>query len=440
MLNNKDKVRLVFLLLALTVFPSVFAFQAPPNNRIEYNLDYDWKFIKSSPAGAETQSFDDSKWAAVSLPHTYNDIDLFDTWVTGSGNYGWAGKTWYRKHFNLDASLAGRKVFIEFEGIHQAGEFYINGTWVGRHENGVGPAGIDISKFVRFGSQENILAVQVDNSLGYKEAATGITFVWNTPPFFPNYGGILSNAKLHVMDSVYQTLPLYSNLGTTGTYVYASNINLAQSSATITAESQIKNESGVAKNISLQMIVVDNTGKEVLNISNPAQAIAIGETKSLTATGNLSGTQLWSPKYPYLYKVFTIIKNGTAVLDVVENPLGIRQVAFTVAEGLTINGERLYLNGYAPRSTMEWVTVGKAPNWLEEYDFKLMKESNGNFLRPMHTTPHKVDITASDKFGVIMACPAGDAEGDSTGRQWDMRIEMMRDAMIYFRNNPSVIF
>ena len=26
------------------------------------------------------------------------------------------------------------------------------------------------------------------------------------------------------------------------------------------------------------------------------------------------------------------------------------------------------------------------------------------------------------------------------GRQWDQRLEVMRDAMIYYRNNPSILF
>lgn len=440
MLNNKDKTRLFFLLIALLILPGAFAYDVPASNRIEYNLNYDWKFIKSSPSGAETQSFNDTAWQTVSLPHTYNDIDLFDTWVTGSGNYGWAGKTWYRKHFKLDATLTGRKVFVEFEGIRQAGEFYINGTWVGRHENGVGPAGIDITNFVRFGAEDNILAVQVNNSLGYAEQATGTSYQWNTPPFLPNYGGIVSNAKLHVIDKVYQTLPLFSNLGTTGTYAYATDINVAQATATITAESQIKNESGAVKNISYQVLVVDGNGNNVLSIPGPTESLASGQTKTLIASAKLVGAKFWSPEYPYLYKLFTVIKSGTTVLDVVESPLGIRQVKFNVTDGLTINGARAYLDGYAPRSTMEWATVGKAPSWLEEYDFKLMKESNGNFLRPMHVAPSKMDVVAADKFGVIFACPAGDAEGDGAGRQWQQRVELMRDVMIYYRNNPSVIF
>ena len=36
--------------------------------------------------------------------------------------------------------------------------------------------------------------------------------------------------------------------------------------------------------------------------------------------------------------------------------------------------------------------------------------------------------------------PAGDAEKDAVGRWWGQRLELMRDAIIYFRNNPSILF
>ena len=57
------------------------------------------------------------------------------------------------------------------------------------------------------------------------------------------------------------------------------------------------------------------------------------------------------------------------------------QALFNATDGLLINGRPLYLKGYAPRSTMEWPNVGMAPNWMEEYDLRLMKASGGNFIR-----------------------------------------------------------
>jgi beta-galactosidase len=36
--------------------------------------------------------------------------------------------------------------------------------------------------------------------------------------------------------------------------------------------------------------------------------------------------------------------------------------------------------------------------------------------------------------------PAGDSEKDVDGRRWEQRLELMRDAIVYNRNNPSIVF
>ena len=75
-----------------------------------------------------------------------------------------------------------------------------------------------------------------------KERNTDTKYQWNNRNFNANYGGIPKNVWLHVTDKLYQTSPLYSNLKTTGVYVYADDIHVKSRKATIHAESQIKNE------------------------------------------------------------------------------------------------------------------------------------------------------------------------------------------------------
>lgn len=86
-----------------------------------YSLNVDWKFAGSDVSGAQVPGFDDSAWKLVSVPHTFNDVDSFDQWITSSGQAGVARKiAWYRKHFTLPAAAAGSRVVIEIEGIRQA--------------------------------------------------------------------------------------------------------------------------------------------------------------------------------------------------------------------------------------------------------------------------------------------------------------------------------
>ena len=101
----------------------------PASAHADLNFNYGWKFIRSDATNAEQTAFDDSKWTDVSAPHTYNDVDSYTDFISHSGGdrRAWSGITWYRKHFKLPAGAKDGKVFLEFEGLKQAGRFWVNG-------------------------------------------------------------------------------------------------------------------------------------------------------------------------------------------------------------------------------------------------------------------------------------------------------------------------
>jgi beta-galactosidase len=87
---------------------------------------------------------------------------------------------------------------------------------------------------------------------------------------------------------------------------------------------------------------------------------------------------------------------------------------------------------------------------MHDYNAELIRSTHANYIRWMHVAPQAVDVRACDRAGIIEVCPAGDKEGDPAldkrlkpavaGRQWEQRMEVMRDTMIYFRNRPSILF
>lgn len=99
-------------------------------------------------------------------------------------------------------------------------------------------AGFDLTPYIKEG--DNVLAVRTDNDWMYREKSTNSKFQWNDRNFNANYGGLPKNVFLYVTDEVYQTLPLYSNLKTTGVYIYAKDIDVKGRTATIHAESEVK--------------------------------------------------------------------------------------------------------------------------------------------------------------------------------------------------------
>ncbi|MGI9036938.1 MAG: glycoside hydrolase family 2 protein, partial [Pyrinomonadaceae bacterium] len=342
-----------FLILVLLALCSVVIVKsaAPQIERAKYNFNSDWKLFVGDASGAEKSDFDDKDWKNITLPHAWNEDDAFRKDIAELST----GIAWYRKHFKLPANAKDKKIFLEFEGIRQAGDVYLNGKFVGSSENGVMAFGFDISNFVISG--ENVIAVRTDNSWTYKEKATGSAFQWNDKNFYANYGGVNKNVFLHVAEKLYQTLPLYENLGTTGTYVYATDFDIKNKSAKITAETEVKNEYPASKTFQYEIAVEDLDGKIVKTIEGGKYTLAPNEIKAISASDILKNLNFWSWGYGYLYNVYTTLKIDGVVVDTVATRTGFRKTEF--ADGMfKLNDRTLQLKGYAQRTTNEWVASG----------------------------------------------------------------------------------
>jgi beta-galactosidase len=77
---------------------------------------------------------------------------------------------------------------------------------------------------------------------------------------------------------------------------------------------------------------------------------------------------------------------------------------------------------------------------MHDFTARMIRDSNANYMRWMHVAPQKEDVEAFDRAGIVEVAPAGDKEEDAQGRQWERPVEVMRDTIIYLRNNPSVLF
>src|SRR4030095_10494517 len=141
------KVRIKFLFFFLFICVNLLRAQ-----RDKYNFNSDWRVFVGDTAAASSPGFNDNNWKRVTLPYAWNEDDAFKKDIAELST----GIAWYRKHFRLPASQKNQKVFLEFEGIRQAGEFYLNGEYIGMHENGITSFGFDITNKVRFGNTDNV--------------------------------------------------------------------------------------------------------------------------------------------------------------------------------------------------------------------------------------------------------------------------------------------
>ena len=423
-------------LLYVVMFANADARLQSAVSRSEYNFNSGWKVFVGETDGAETVKFDDADWKTVTLPYAWNEHEAFQKDIHNLST----GIAWYRKHFTIPAEYAGQKIFLEFEGIRQGGEFYLNGEYIGRHENGAMAFGFDITALTKWSPEENVIAVRIDNDWDYREKATNSKFQWSDRNFNANYGGIPKNVKLHITDKLYQTLPLHSTLGTTGVYVYAQDFDISSKTATITAESQVRNEYPTAKTFEYEVTVKETDGTAIKTFKGYPCTIAPGGTAVVFASDTVEGLNFWSWGYGYLYDVYSVLKIDDVIVDQVRTRTGFRKTEF--ANGMIkLNDRVLQVKGYAQRTSNEWPAVGiSIPPWMSDFSNSMMVESNANLVRWMHITPRKQDVESCDRVGLIQAMPAGDAEGDVQGRRWEQRVELMRDAIIYNRNNPSILF
>lgn len=426
------KHKLFFFTFLLAILSAI---NIQASERKKYNFNSEWKLRIGDFPKAKDTKFDDSKWKQVTLPHAFNEDEAFKLSIEQLTDT----VVWYRKSFQIPELKSNQKVFVEFEGVRQRGDFYLNGHYLGRHENGVMAVGFDLTPHIKEG--ENVIAVRTDNDWMYREEGTNSKFQWNDRNFNANYGGIPKNVFLYVTDNVYQTLPLYSNLKTTGVYVYAQDFDIQGRKATIHAESEVRNDSKATRQFSYQVTILDADGKLMKTFQGDKVTLKAGETKTVKASAILHNLHFWSWGYGYLYTVKTALKDdNNQIFDEVSTRTGFRKTRF--AEGkIWLNDRVIQMKGYAQRTSNEWPAVGlSVPAWLSDFSNDLMVKGNANLVRWMHATPWKQDVESCDRVDLIQAMPAGDAEKDREGRQWEQRVELMRDAIIYNRNNPSILF
>jgi beta-galactosidase len=497
-----------------------------------YNFNYGWKFLLADAFPLKVAldkhidkngryfyepDYLDGSWEGVSVPHTFNDRDMFVNRIEDAGTGQKRTFSFYRKEFDIPQEQNGKKVIIEFEGIRQTCFLYINGKMAGFFENGVAPFGFDLTPYIIFGGK-NLIAVATDNTStrqlnncaaetpnhpdavpgnfmtanfqgsreeieaaqgSVPEFQKGVGYFWNCNDFNPSIGGLSKNIKLHIKPKVYLTLNLYTNLQTKGVYVFADDFDIKGRKVKVNVTAEVRNETGGDVSATFESYVVDKgravcvvksapftvgranlpelppltiTPKDAYTYTDgmfaPVEdegAVAPTVTDSVevtvaSAASSMEDVNFWSINTPYLYDVYTVLKVDGEVMDVVKTTTGFRQMTYDPNDGLYINGERTWLTGYAQRSANEWAAIGAATDWLKDLDAKLMRESNANHVRWMHVAACPADIRSCDRYGVANTQPAGDKERENFGRQWDQRVELMRDVIIYFRNSPSILF
>ncbi|MGB9458636.1 MAG: glycoside hydrolase family 2 TIM barrel-domain containing protein [Bryobacteraceae bacterium] len=395
--------------------------EAPP--RIRDSFDFGWKFFKGDATGAEQPGFSDANWRNLNLPHDWSIEGPFSLSEPsgGAGGYAPTGIGWYRKHFRLPPAYQNRKVSVEFDGVYEDSEVWINGNYLGKRPYGYISFAYDLTPHLD-AAGDNVIAVKVDNSRQSNSR-------WYSG------SGIYRHTWLAAVNPVHVAL--------WGTFVMTPRVS--KEAAALRVETRVRNETSAAAVCTLATAVVDREGKVVRAAEASQQIGANGEYKFVQEE-QVDQPNLWSVTEPYLYTLRSTVRTGDRVVDEYETPFGIRQALFDADRGFLLNGEHVKLNGVCLHHDAG--SVGSAvpePVWKRR--FEILRAMGVNAIRTSHNPPAPEFLDLCDRMGFLVMNEAFDeweagkpqVRGNGYSRYYDEWHERdVTDFVRRDRNHPSV--
>jgi beta-galactosidase len=344
-------------------------------------LNDEWRFIRQNEEQAATQSCQDDSWSVVNLPHTWNAID-------GANGYAYyQGACWYRKTLPIDASLEGKRLYIEFQGSNSITDVYVNGRHVGQHKGGYSTFRFDITDAVNFGTL-NVLAVKVDNTV--------VDDVYPQKADFTFYGGIYRDVNLIAVNPVHFDLLDY---GSSGIYIVQESIT--QEEAKLTIRSRIVNNSQEEKRVRLWANILD-AGEQLVTYAAKEVTLAAGECRIEEMPVIIERPNLWQGrKNPYLYKLQISLTSYNDTIDECAIPFGVRYFHVDPERGFFLNGEHLPLYGvsrHQDRKDKGWAISQQD----QDEDMAFIKEIGATSIRLAHYQHSQYFYDLCDQEGMVV--------------------------------------
>ncbi len=379
--------------------------EAKESSSLYQSLNGTWQFAysvnaKNRPADFYQPDFDASGFGEIKVP-MHIEIAGYDTVHYINTMYPWEGKTYrrpaytvgedktqagsfgeaeynpvgsYRRIFDLDKNLSGKRVCICFEGVEQAMYVWLNGNFVGYAEDSFTPSEFDLTPYIK--ETGNVLAVEV-----YKNS----TAAYLEDQDFFRFSGIYRNVtlyakpELHLEDFWAKPYLLEDNKS-----------GRLELSLKLSAQEEGKKPQGKVR-VSLS----DETGTTLFEDEIPAD-----DTVNLQIP-KLENVIPWTNKNPYLYKLLIELSDEAGnITEVVPYEIGFRRIEIK-DKIILLNGKRLIINGV---NRHEWSAGGGRCIGLGEmkWDIECFKRNNINAVRTCHYPDQIPWYYLCDKNGIYM--------------------------------------
>ena len=318
------------------------------------NLNRGWRYQIGDHAGAEQPDYDDNEWQAIGLPHSFS-IPYF------MSKDFYVGYGWYRREVKMD-DVRDKMFYLEFDGVFQEAEVYVNGQLAGSHRGGYTGFSIDITKQVKMG--DNVIAVRVNNLWQATLAPRGGEHTFS--------GGIYRNVRLVSKSAK-------AHIRHHGIHITTPDLECNQ---------------GKSSWVDVKVDVVKHSAKHLRTV------IEIQNAHGNKISNPVKSPKLWSPETPNLYTAVVRLYDGEMLLDEERQTFGFRWFRWSKEEGFFLNGQHLYLRG----ANVHQDQAGWGDAVTEEAarrDVRMVKEAGFNMIRGSHYPHSQAFIDECDRQGIL---------------------------------------
>jgi beta-galactosidase len=427
--------------LVATLALASCAYTQPTVDRSKTLLNGTWKFIGSnSLTGAQgtagTGVYDDSSWATVTIPHTWDRPNtVAQSW--SNNDVTQYTNAWYRTPFTLASGDSAKKIYVVFEGASQIADVYVNGNYLGQHRGAYTRFTMDAtSASLKYDGSNNYLAVKV-NAGTCQDCLPG-----GVPTFWKGWGGLYRKVSLLKTNAVQVDTLDFSSPGVyitpqsvTKTSGSCTSPTTLVGSATLNVVTKLRNDTSATYTIKHTLTDASN------NIIGSAFSTTTAVNGTATNTQNSStftGLSLWHPGNPALYTLWTEVISGRVTKDVVANTIGFRSYTLTTTAS-TLNGCNVPLRGVSKHQESEQTASAMTDANLTA-DWDDLQDLGVNYVRLPHYPHSELEYNLADQRGMAVWAENGFVPGTTTPpadltNQYNINKEMVYQNM----NHPSIL-
>jgi hypothetical protein len=274
-------------------------------------LNGEWQFEIDEPGDGEQRGLTSGRdlGSKITVPFCP------ESQLSGIGHYGLMTNVWYRRSFEVPASMQGKRVRLHFGGVDYQAWVWVNGQLAGSHIGGNVAFNFDITPFLRDGSNELVVRA-FDETAGGKQGTGKQTHTVSEGCVYTRTTGIWQPVWLEAVGS---------------SYVECFSIVPDPDKSRVLIEAAVR---GSDPELTLTVEAFAE-GKRVGQDSCPAS------WRDNRLVVNLSKKRLWEPGSPFLYDLkFTLACSGKTV-DAVASYFGLRKVSIE-GRAILINGKPVF--------------------------------------------------------------------------------------------------